>query len=124
MTDSQLKVFLLEEQEVARALMADRLNSTRNVVVIGATASHHNNGIAIWDGRPNVVVLDHLPSDDSGHAFFRAARSVGAGLVLHCSIPPQPSPHELSRMGIGAVIYKEVERLEQLIEVILRFSVV
>ncbi len=124
MIDSQLKVFLLEEQEVVRALMADRLNSTHNVVVIGATANHHDNGAAIWSGRPNVVVLDHLPSDDHVHPFFRTARSMGTGLVLHCSIPPRPSPYELSRMGIAAVVYKEVERLEQLIDVILRFSAV
>lgn len=123
MIDSRLKVFLLEEQEVARALVADRLNSTHNVVVIGATANHHDNDAAIWAARPNVVVLDHLPSDDSAHPFFRAARSIGAGLVLHCSIPPQPSPYVLGQMGIAAVVYKEVERLEQLIDVILRFSV-
>lgn len=124
MIDSRLKVFLLEEQEMARALVADRLNSAPNVVVIGATAGLYDSGAAIWGGRPNVVVFDHLPSDDYGHPFFRAARSVGAGLVLHCSIPPVPSPYELSRMGIAAVVYKEVERIEQLIDVILRFSAV
>ena len=64
---------------MAPALMADRLDSTHDVVVIGATASHHDDGAAIWGGRPNVVVLDHLPSDDYGHAFFRGARSVGVG---------------------------------------------
>lgn len=122
MNTPQLKVFLLEEQDAARTLLAERLNSTRNVVVIGATASHHDTGAAIWEGRPNVVLLDHLPSDDVGHPFFHSARSAGSGLVLHCSIPPRPSPYELTQMGVAAVLYKEVERLEKLIDVISRFS--
>ncbi|NNF55100.1 MAG: hypothetical protein HKN03_11745 [Acidimicrobiales bacterium] len=122
MTDSHLRVFLLEQEEAARLLVADRLNSTSNLVVIGATASHHDTAAALLGSRPNVVVFDHLPSNDDGHPFFGAARAIGAGLVLHCSIPPLPPPHDLRQMGVVAVVYKEVEKLEQLIAVISRFT--
>lgn len=121
MPNGQVRVFLLERQPDSRALISEMLSSRANFVLAG-TAADFIQMPTLWQLQPDVVVMDELPSPMPEHPFFGAAKAHDAGLVLHCALPPILPADQLTLVGIGQVVLKEIGNLDRLVAAILSLA--
>lgn len=112
MNTQPITVYLVESSEETRALVAGFLERSGRVRVVGTAADLTGAAGPIEETNPDVVVVDRFPG----------CESLGGGhrVVLHATTVPDRTATELQRVGIHAIVFKEVGMLGQLVDTVER----
>lgn len=107
-----ITVYLVESSEETRALVAGFLERSGRVRVVGTAADLTGAAEPIEEANPDVVVVDRFPGADALGGEHR--------VVLHATTVPDRTATELQRVGIHAIVFKEVGMLDQLVDTVER----
>lgn len=111
MTDSPLRVYLLDDHEVVRRGVASLIDEAAGIEVVGQSGSAARALQEILDLRPDVVVLDAQLPDGTGVDVCREMRAVDPsikGLIL----TSQDDPDAISAAilaGVSGYVLKRIE---------------
>ncbi len=121
MTTSVPSVFLVEAAHPIRNLVAEFLRRSGQVRVVGTAVDSHDAAPELVIVRPDVVVVDRVPAPNDG---WRQALDAGVrgGVLLHTTTVPRQSAEELAAVGIVAVVFKEVGKLDELVATVRRMA--
>lgn len=112
MNTQPITVYLVESSEETRALVAGFLERSGRVRVVGTAADLTGAAEPIEEANPDVVVVDRFPGADALGGEHR--------VVLHATTVPDRTATELQRVGIHAIVFKEVGMLDQLVDTVER----
>jgi len=113
-------VYVLEEQELARAELVQLVDATKGLMVVGSSGSALEAFVDIVHLRPDVAVLDGRVGDGEALGVCRALRVSApavACVMLTTAVSDAWGPAEAAEAGAAAYLLKQATILP-LIEVI------
>jgi DNA-binding NarL/FixJ family response regulator len=105
------RVFIVEENKSVRLALADRLNQTRMLQVIGHTGSAEEVIREVTDGEPDVVLVEVKRSDGMGLEILRQLSRLSSSLhlIVLTSYPSDWERKAAWRAGATSYLLKDVE---------------
>jgi DNA-binding NarL/FixJ family response regulator len=117
------RVFIIDEHEAVRSVLAERLNRAGQLEVVGHTGDANQALVDVRHAKPDVVLLEVKRSDGLGLELVRQVSGFSAAPIVAVltSYPSNWEEQAASRAGASLYMLKEIDT-EELIRCITGLS--